>query len=486
MFKILKAYCIATLFLAPLFGASYPISEYFNILINDAKVGYSSVLTEKTIFEEKKCLKETTYMLFEIKRFKDSIKMETKTEIYFSEELQPYYYKSYENMSGQERFSEGKIIKNKLYVTDKFAGKEEKKEFLLPAGTIFAGMLDDFLRKSRIIPKSTFTVKIFDNSMLAATDVKVRIIGTEKQTIGNREYDCYAIDTEMYNILTRIYVDKQGFTVRTQNAQLGLEEVIATEAEAKKKFSANLDILSDFAIKANKVIARPAEVKEMNCSLLFDKGLPAGLTKDSISGTSIKIIKDNMAICVLRRIEFPENEAALFPVSEKKLEKYLKPSPYEQSDDPELIKTAKVIAGNERNSIKTAKKIVNWVNNYVSNKDFSSAFATAKETFESKQGDCKGHAVLAGALCKALGIPTKIAAGIYPINDRFYYHMWLEVYAGNGNWVAMDPTFNETVLDAAHIKLVEGTLDDEGKLAFMVEVYKYFKNVEVIVFKLNY
>ena len=64
--------------------------------------------------------------------------------------------------------------------------------------------------------------------------------------------------------------------------------------------------------------------------------------------------------------------------------------------------------------------------------------------------------------------------------------MWLEVYAGNGNWVAMDPTFNETVLDAAHIKLVEGTLDDEGKLAFMVEVYKYFKNVEVIVFKLNY
>ena len=486
MYRILKAYCIAILFLAPLFGADYPISEYFNILINDSKVGYSSVLTEKTIFETKTCLKETTYMLFEIKRFKDSIKMETKTELYFSEELEPYYFKSYENLTGQERFMEGRIKQNKAYITDKFAGKEEKKEFALPPGTIFAGMLDNFLRKAGLFSNKSYVVKVFDNSMLSVADVKIKINGLEKQTAGNREYSCYAIDTEMYNILTSIYVDKQGYTIRTKNAQLGLEEVIATEAEAKKSFSANVDILSDFAVKCSRIIERPGDVKEMNCSLVFEKGLPEGLNQNSLSGTSIKIIKENMAICTLRRTEFPVEKAAAFPIGEKGLEKYLKPSPYEQSEDAELIKTARTIAGNEKNSLKAAGKIVNWVNGRVVNKSFSSVFATAKETFDSKQGDCKGHAVLASALCKALGIPAKIAAGIYPVNDRFYYHMWLEVYLGNGNWAAMDPTFNETVLDAAHIKLVEGTLDDAGKLAFMVEVYKYFKNMEVVVFKLIY
>ena len=42
--------------------------------------------------------------------------------------------------------------------------------------------------------------------------------------------------------------------------------------------------------------------------------------------------------------------------------------------------------------------------------------------------------------------------------DGFGYHMWDEVFV-NDRWVAIDPSFDQTTVDAVHIKLSDTSLD---------------------------
>ena len=110
-------------------------------------------------------------------------------------------------------------------------------------------------------------------------------------------------------------------------------------------------------------------------------------------------------------------------------------------------------------------------------KNYSAGFATSKEALATGEGDCTEHAVLASALLKALGIPSRVAAGMAPIGDKFYYHMWVEAYTGK--WTAMDPTFNEEIVDAAHIKISEGVLNEQGRFDLMLSILQYFDRVSV-------
>ncbi|OGF44542.1 MAG: hypothetical protein A2231_08790 [Candidatus Firestonebacteria bacterium RIFOXYA2_FULL_40_8] len=426
-------------------------------------------------------------MLFEINRAESKIKIETRSEMFYTEKLIPLGFKSVENMSGQEKIIEGNILNNKLFFLVKLAGAVEKKELSFPPDAVLDDMVDDILRRSPIVPKSSSVIKIFDKSNLNFTDVKVNVLGPVKEKIAGKEIAGISVETEMYGIKSFHVIDKNGLTLKSSFPQMKIIQVKTSEEDAKKAFSANVDILADFAIKANQSISNPKAVKEMNCSIIFNEGLPAAFTKESIKNTSIRILRDNMAICTLRREVFDQTKAVQLPVKEKEVEKYLKATAYEQAEDPIIKKTAAEIIGGEKNSFKAAALIVHWVNKSLKkNANYNVAFDTAKETIVKKEGDCTEHSVLASALCKAVGIPTKICGGIVPINDVFLYHMWLEVYVGNGKWVPMDPTWDEEILDASHIKISEGILDDEGKFKLMLDILSYLRKVEVQIFKLEY
>jgi transglutaminase-like putative cysteine protease len=65
-------------------------------------------------------------------------------------------------------------------------------------------------------------------------------------------------------------------------------------------------------------------------------------------------------------------------------------------------------------------------------------------------------------LARAVGLPTKVDAGLVYARGNFYYHAWPEVYVGR--WIAIDPTLNQFPADATHIRLVEGGLERQSEL----------------------
>jgi transglutaminase-like putative cysteine protease len=60
-------------------------------------------------------------------------------------------------------------------------------------------------------------------------------------------------------------------------------------------------------------------------------------------------------------------------------------------------------------------------------------------------------------MARAIGIPTRVVNGLAYSEQLqgFLFHSWAESFV-EGRWVAVDPTFGQSVADATHIKLLEG------------------------------
>ena len=59
-----------------------------------------------------------------------------------------------------------------------------------------------------------------------------------------------------------------------------------------------------------------------------------------------------------------------------------------------------------------------------------------------------------------VNIPSRVVVGLIYVDDLegFGYHMWNEVFV-NHRWVALDPSWDQSTVDAVHIKISESSLD---------------------------
>jgi transglutaminase-like putative cysteine protease len=138
-----------------------------------------------------------------------------------------------------------------------------------------------------------------------------------------------------------------------------------------------------------------------------------------------------------------------------------------QSDNPELIKKAREIIGDEKDAKKIADKLCQWVYANV-HTTYSARLTNALEVLENLEGDCTEHTILFVGLARAAGLPAREVAGLIYVDDSvgapkgFYFHQWATVWVGK--WIDVDPTFNQTQADVTHIKLAEGDPFTQAKL----------------------
>jgi transglutaminase-like putative cysteine protease len=138
---------------------------------------------------------------------------------------------------------------------------------------------------------------------------------------------------------------------------------------------------------------------------------------------------------------------------------FLRPNAMVTSEDPKIVELARRAIERETDPWRRVAKIERWVFQNVKEKNFQTGFAPASEVARNLTGDCTEHGVLAAAMCRAVGIPSRVAIGLVYADQLggFGYHLWTEVYV-NRRWVAIDPSFDQTTVDAVHIKLSETSL----------------------------
>jgi hypothetical protein len=145
---------------------------------------------------------------------------------------------------------------------------------------------------------------------------------------------------------------------------------------------------------------------------------------------------------------------------------FLAPSPFIESDDPEIVATARTIVGDEAHPIRRARRLVRWVGKNLEQTP-ALTMPSAREVLRARRGDCNEHAVLLAALARAAGVPARVVAGAVYLNDGFYYHAWTELWLGA--WVSADAVFAQMPADVTHVKLVEGGPEQHFQLAGVLD-----------------
>jgi hypothetical protein len=104
------------------------------------------------------------------------------------------------------------------------------------------------------------------------------------------------------------------------------------------------------------------------------------------------------------------------------------------------------------------------------------------ELLDHRQGDCTEFADLLTTLARSLGIPSRTVFGLAYADTpapAFRFHAWNELLVGD-EWLVLDPTWNQTRVDATHLPLPDdptlalGLLTGATSLTFRVREVAYF------------
>ncbi|MBA4066533.1 MAG: hypothetical protein C0501_23080 [Isosphaera sp.] len=123
-----------------------------------------------------------------------------------------------------------------------------------------------------------------------------------------------------------------------------------------------------------------------------------------------------------------------------------------------------------------AAAVERWVKANMKAFEFSQAMATADQVAKNLTGDCTEYAMLAAAMCRAVGVPSRTALGVVyapgPGGKPYLaYHMWFEVYAA-GRWVPLDATLGMGGVGPGHLKITDHSWHEEKSFAPLLPVLR--------------
>jgi len=305
-------------------------------------------------------------------------------------------------------------------------------------------------------------VKTFDASLQKIIDIDYQLSQIETRVLDG-------VPTSVRHILSTIpSVNIQEESVYAANGQVleskiaGLFTMRLEDEKRAKDVGYSEDVLVTFVVPVDPLIDDPKTIREFEVTLEGADGymLPQSARQSSTT-------KDGKQDVTIKQENASEQNSKNLPFKANDFSAELKPESLIQSDAPEIRRMAKEVVGDEKNSYRAAKKLLDWTYRYVE-KAYVPAVSNALEVLKTHRGDCGEHAVLFVALARAAGIPARPVVGItyWPPGNGFGYHAWAEIYVGQ--WIAVDPTQDSMHADATHIQLAGGDLAEQARITVLI------------------
>jgi hypothetical protein len=309
----------------------------------------------------------------------------------------------------------------------------------------------------------------FDADFEAVSRCSVTVVGNDTLHVTGKpvELNLLHVEPDVYEgLVIGEWRDVDGALWLQKIAGLGVE-IRRTASEPAIDRGTTPDVVSGTMIEVNASVAQPERVDAALYEMwLEDDGDVAEFVEGDIR-QEIVGRTDRGALVRVRRIVPPDapsggSEAAREEggsIAERgDGREYLESNVLIQTDDPGVVEAARdAVAGIGPDPWKRAVAIESAVAHLVTDRGFGTAFASAAQVVDTRSGDCSEHAILAAAMARAVGIPSRVATGVIHFRGGFAYHMWVEVWV-RGGWYALDPTQGLGSVDATHIRLGGGSL----------------------------
>ena len=345
--------------------------------------------------------------------------------------------------------SRGAVKANKLTLEIDSAGHRSSHEITLTQSPYLLAALKPYVVTQQLESGKKFHFSTFDPSTLSQQVTTIVIEGREQIRIGNRLEPAIKMRQSLGGVSVLSWVDVHGRTLK-EESPAGMSMTRQSQQEAKNLPSRSVPL--DMIAQASIPLARPiADATALAALELKLAGV--NLANFVIDGGRQKLTGDRLAIT---RETLTDLGATAIPVKEPRLQTFLQPTAFMQSEHPSIKTLAARIVGGEAYAMKAAVKLKDWIYRELA-KVPTVSIPNALEVLQAKKGDCNEHTVLFNALARAAGIPAKTAVGVVYLRGAFYYHAWSEVWLGR--WVALDSVLNQFPADVTHVKFLEGEVD---------------------------
>lgn len=431
--------------------------DWYSFLLNQQKVGYLHHHDAPAIWKGEKAVKAERQMVIEVKRQGQAIRMEHDATAWFKPDGSPLHFRYASNEAGSKRLMEGEVTGQKLRVRIQTGDTTKTQLLPITPGLIFSSSLEWLLQKE-LKPGYQRKGQLIDESQIDVQPYAIKVLRQEVYA----GQPVYVVEETVGPMVTESkFRVKDGVRLLGELSGTGIQFKKVSAAEAKR-FENPSDVFIRSSIPVKQRIRR-AKLGELRLLVSSRENrrieLPQTSRQKVIPGAKGRLTLS------LRPAKAPKKGMSLQQAGkDPTVRAYLMPTLYEDLSNPELMATAKRLRGQDTQVWPIAQRILDFVNGHIQVKDLSKAYASATEVMASREGDCTEHSVLFSALAKSAGIPTRLITGLVYVDGSkpfFGYHAWVEVWTGDG-WVEMDPTFDQTLADATHIRLAVGQSDAAG------------------------
>ncbi|MHC4131518.1 MAG: transglutaminase-like domain-containing protein [Planctomycetota bacterium] len=465
--------------------------EYFAIFMEGAKVGHAINIRE---VEEEEVFTEHTVEIT-ISRFNIPISIKSIETYVETTAGEPLRMMGENYLSGIPMIIKG-IIKEdgKLDITYSGAGMDKTITKEWPEGALLSEGIRLLSEQKGLEEGMSYSMKIFYTALMQSVDVHIVIGAREEIDLLGRVVNLTKVSSTMMMpnagpILSVGYVDDENKLQKEKTNIAGISvEMIACEKEFALGENDVLELVNKMFVASPEPLGDERQLKSVHY-FLAPTNEEAKLNFPSLDNQTVKQLGNGKVMVTVAPVSAAESADFPYAGEDEKILGAMQPSRCLQSDDERVIKLAKKAIGNTKDTEEAVRKIESFVADYLVNKGLSVGYATAIEVAESKQGDCTEYAVLSAAMCRAVGIPSRVVMGLAYVENymglehRFGGHAWTEAYVGS-KWIGIDPAFKGAGLGGygpGHIALAAGNGNPEDFFAIVNSMGQFeIEKVEII------
>jgi hypothetical protein len=452
--------CIFTVSLS----ATETETDYMAIFMQSQKVGYA--VHARAVEDGKVTTTDSVSMT--LGRGGQAVTVATRETHIETEDGKPLSFEIAMDLSGTEQKTTGSVQDGQATISRQMMGQSLDSTVDWPADALLNEGLRQLQLKRGLTPGDTYEVTLFRPDLLMPIKATIEI--GEKKVIellfGKRQTLTEVkttMDVQGQPITMTSYVDAQLNAKKTTVPMMGMTlELVACDEDFARQKNAIVDFLEKFSIaspvKLMNLYTIESAVYTLKPTTANKLALPASSTQ------TVETVGDKVVVTVTN-ISMPANVPFPYKGSDPAALEALTETDYIQCKDEAVMDLAKRAVGDANDAASAARQIEAFVDGYITQKDLSVGYASAAEVAKSRQGDCSEHAVLAAAMCRAVGIPARIVCGVVYADSFmgkqsiFGGHMWAEVHL-DGQWYGLDATRSEQHgFGPGHIALSRGNGD---------------------------
>ncbi len=293
-------------------------------------------------------------------------------------------------------------------------------------------------------------IPIFDPLDGNKWDAEIKVLERADTDVAGKKVAAWRVRAAYRTVELTMWVDQDGRLLKGR-MPLGIIVVRSTKEEIAKEMAGSRELPELVSLTAVPVEGSIPETGNLSVVRLRVEGsgtwsIPSDGFRQKFQDSELIITKEKV----------PKASYSL-PYATGEMQEHLIHTRFIRSDDPDVVKKAREIAGDEKDPVKVARLINSWVHKNI-RKVPTPAVPDAAIVLQTRQGDCNEHAVLAAALARAVGLPARIAVGLVYSGGGFYYHAWVTYWAGN-TWFSGDPLMDRMPVDPSYVTLLYGDVD---------------------------